>query len=72
MTEIEKDLNLMLLKLCEKLLPKTKVAEDLKIMTTMKKLRKYLGQEAARPSSTDSENVASYPYTVRSQWNTGN
>jgi hypothetical protein len=30
MTKIEKDLNLILLKLCEELLPKTKVAEEFK------------------------------------------
>lgn len=42
MTKIEKDLNLMLLKLCEEILPKTKVAEDAKIVTTMKKVRQYL------------------------------
>ena len=42
MTEIEKDLNLMLLKLCEELLPKTKVAEDDKFKTAMKKVRQYL------------------------------
>jgi len=47
MNKIEKDLNLMLLKLCEELLPKTKVAEDLKIMTTMKKVRQYLEGESS-------------------------
>ena len=72
MTEIEKDLNLMLLKLCEELVPKTKVAEDLKIKTAMKKVRQYLGEETARPSPADSENVASDPYTVRTSCNTGN
>ena len=72
MTKTENDLNLMLLKLCEELLPKTKVAEDLKIKTAMKKVRQYLGEEAARPSPTDSENVASYPYTVRASCHTGN
>ncbi len=49
MTEIEKDLNSMLLKLCEELLPKTKVAEDVKIKTTMKKVRQYLETEVIRP-----------------------
>ena len=47
MTEIEKDLNLMLLKLCEDLLPKTKVAEDLKIKTAMKKVGQYLEGDAS-------------------------
>ena len=42
MTKIEKDLNLMLLKLCEEILPKTKVAEDAKIVSAMKKVRQYL------------------------------
>ena len=46
MNKIEKDLNMMLLKLCEELLPKTKVAEDLKINTAMKKVRQYLEGEA--------------------------
>ena len=46
MNKTEKDLNLMLLKLCEELLPKTKVAEDLKIKTAMKKVRQYLEGEA--------------------------
>ena len=72
MTKIEKDLNLMLLKLCEELLPKTKVAEDVKIKTAMKKVRQYLGEEAARPSPTDSENVAFDSYTVRTSCNTEN
>ena len=47
MTKTENDLNLMLLKLCEELLPKTKVAEDLKNKTAMKKVRQYLGGEAS-------------------------
>ena len=47
MTKIENDLNLMLLKLCEELLPKTKVAEDAKIKTAMKKVRQYLEGEAS-------------------------
>lgn len=42
MTKIEKDLNLMLLRLCEEILPKTKVAEDAKIVSAMKKVRQYL------------------------------
>jgi hypothetical protein len=46
MTKIEKDLNLMLLKLCEEILPKTKVAEDTKIVTAMKKVRQYLESSA--------------------------
>ena len=46
MNKTEKDLNLMLLKLCEELLPKTKVAEDLKIKTAMEKVRQYLEGEA--------------------------
>ncbi len=52
MTKTENDLNLMLLKLCEELLPKTKVAEDLKINTAMKKrkkVRQYLETEVIRP-----------------------
>jgi hypothetical protein len=40
MTKIEKDLNLMLLKLCEEILPKTKV------VTAMKKVRQYLESSA--------------------------
>jgi hypothetical protein len=47
MNKTEKDLNLMLLKLCEELLPKTKVAEDVKIKTAMKKVRQYLEGEAS-------------------------
>jgi hypothetical protein len=47
MTRDEKDLNLMLLKLCEELLPNTKVAEDVKIKTAMKKVRQYLEGEAS-------------------------
>jgi hypothetical protein len=50
MTKIEKDLNLMLLKLCEEILPKTRIAEDVKIKTAMNKVRQYLEGEA---SSTD-------------------
>lgn len=50
MTKIEKDLNRMLLKLCEELLPKTKVAEDLKIKTAMKKVRQYLEGEGTGQS----------------------
>jgi hypothetical protein len=46
MNKIEKDLNMMLLKLCEELLPKTKVAEDMKIKTAMKKVRQYAEGEA--------------------------
>ena len=50
MTKTENDLNLMLLKLCDELLPKTKVAEDLKINTAMKKkVRQYLETEVIRP-----------------------
>ena len=71
MTEIEKDLNLMLLKLCEELLPKTEVSEDDKMKTALKKVRQYLGEETARPSPTDSENVAFDSYTVRTSCNTG-
>ena len=71
MTEIEKDLNLMLLKLCEELLPKTEVSEDLKIKTALKKVRQYLGEEAAKASPADSENVAFGSCTVRTSRNTG-
>lgn len=42
MTKIRKDLNLILLKLCEELLPKTKVAEEDMIKSAMKKVRQYL------------------------------
>ena len=42
MTKIEKDLNLMLLKMCEEILPKTKVADEVKINAAMKKVRQYL------------------------------
>lgn len=42
MTKIEKDLNLMLLKLCEEILPKTKISDDAKIVSAMKKVRQYL------------------------------
>jgi hypothetical protein len=51
MTKIEKDLNLMLLKLCEELLPKTKVAEEIAVKTAMKKVRQYLEGEAAEASA---------------------
>jgi hypothetical protein len=47
MNKIEKDLNMMLLKLCEELLPKTKVADEVKINAAMKKVREYLEGEAA-------------------------
>ena len=50
MNKTEKDLTMMLLKLCEELLPKTKVAEDVKIKAAMKKVRQYLEGEA---SATD-------------------
>ncbi len=46
MTKIEKDLNLMLLKLCEELLPQTKVAGDVKIINAMKTVRQYLEGKA--------------------------
>lgn len=52
MTKTKNDLNLMLLKLCEELLPKTKVAEDVKIRTAMKKVRQYLEGEATEASAT--------------------
>ena len=52
MTKIEKDLNLMLLKMCEELLPKTKVAEDVKIKAAMKKVRQYLEGDAVEASVT--------------------
>lgn len=42
MTKAEKELNLMILKLCEDLLPKTKVADDSKLVAAMKKVRLYL------------------------------
>lgn len=42
MTKTEKHLNLMLLKLCEDLLPKTKVADDETIKATLKKIRQHL------------------------------
>ena len=42
MTKAEKELNLMILKLCEDLLPKTKVADDSKLVAAMKKFRLYL------------------------------
>ena len=42
MTKIEKDLNLMLLKFCEEILPKTKVSDDAKIVSAMKQVRQYL------------------------------
>lgn len=53
MTKIEKDLNLMLLKLCEELLPKTKVAEDAKIVSAVKKVRQYL--EGVPAEGTDKD-----------------
>jgi hypothetical protein len=53
MTKIEKDLNLMLLKLCEEILPKTKVAEDAKIVSAMKKVRQYLEGVATEGSDKD-------------------
>jgi hypothetical protein len=48
MTKAETDLNLMLLKLCEELLPKTKVSEDAKITTAMKKVRNHLEAQAGK------------------------
>lgn len=48
MTKTETDLNLMLLKLCEELLPKTKVAEDTKIVTALKKVRQHLEAQAGQ------------------------
>lgn len=53
MTKTEADLSLMLLKLCEDLLPKTRVAEDTKIVTAMKAVRQHLqaqsGKQGERP-----------------------
>jgi hypothetical protein len=46
MTKAEKELNLMILKLCEDLLPKTKVADDSKIVAALRKARQYLEAQA--------------------------
>jgi hypothetical protein len=48
MTKIEIDLNMMLLKLCEELLPQSKVAENAKIKTAMINVRQYLEGEGTR------------------------
>ncbi len=53
MTKIEIDLSLMLLKLCEELLPKTKIAGDVKVTAVMKKVRQHLEGQAGEASATD-------------------
>lgn len=50
MLKTDKDMNLMLLKLCEELLPKTKVAGDVKINNAMKTVRQNLEGKADESS----------------------
>lgn len=50
MMKTDKDMNLMLLKLCEDLLPQTKVAGDAKIINAMKTVRRYLEGKGDEPS----------------------
>ncbi len=49
MLKTDKDMNLMLLKMCEELLPKTKLAGDAKITNAMKTVRQYLEGKADEP-----------------------
>ena len=48
MSKTESELNLMVLKLCEELLPKTKVAGDTKIINVMKSVRLHLEAQAGK------------------------
>jgi hypothetical protein len=47
MTENATNLSLMLLKLCEDILPKTAVGRDERITSAVRQVRKYLEEETA-------------------------